>query len=84
MGFSIAILAYLGPETVLPVTSAIAGAVGVIMLLGKTSLRRAMMAARSFISLVRRRPEPTARPSRKIGAGPTKRVERHESSQTEV
>jgi hypothetical protein len=32
-------LAYLGPETMLPMTSVIAGAVGVMMLFGRNALR---------------------------------------------
>ena len=57
------IFAYFGPETVLPVTSILAAAVGGVMMFGRTSLRFALMfARRAFRFLARgfrgRRPEP--------------------------
>ena len=35
----IVILAYVGPETLLPMTSVIAGVVGIVLMLGRGSLR---------------------------------------------
>jgi hypothetical protein len=57
------ILAYFGPETVLPLTSIVAAAVGVVMMFGRNSLRFALMFARRASRFVARgfrghRPEP--------------------------
>ncbi len=57
------ILAYFGPETVLPMTSIVAAAVGVVMMFGRNSLRFALMFARRAFRFVAkgsrgRRPEP--------------------------
>ncbi len=38
----IVILAYVGPETILPMTSVIAGVVGIALMLGRGSLRYVM------------------------------------------
>ena len=73
MGFSTVILAYLGPETMLPVTSAVAGVAGVVLLFGRSSLRWASGAARGLVSMVRPRPKPGAK-ARKIGKGPVRRI----------
>jgi len=65
----IGIFAYLGPETMLPMTSAIAGAIGVVMLVGRGSLRWILQKTRSVGSLLK----PTSKvrgPSRRIGQGP--------------
>ena len=40
------IFAYFGPETVLPLTSIVAAAVGVVMMFGRNTLRFALMFAR--------------------------------------
>jgi hypothetical protein len=69
MSFSTLIFAYLGPETVLPMTSALAGAAGVVMLFGRSSLRWASGAVKGLVSRARPRSKPNTR-SRKIGNGP--------------
>ena len=58
------IFAYFGPETVLPMTSIVAAAVGVIMMFGRNSFRFALMfVRRAFRFLAKgfrgRRPDPT-------------------------
>ncbi|WP_435006104.1 hypothetical protein P12x_003763 [Tundrisphaera lichenicola] len=66
---SIAILAYLGPETMLPMTSIVAGVVGVIMMFGRNFFR----ILRNAFQLVTGRAKNPARVShhpRKIGTGP--------------
>jgi hypothetical protein len=69
MEFSTAIFAYLGPETILPMTSAVAGVVGVVMLLGRGSLRWVSRTVRGLVSKVKPRRAPRAS-TRKIGKGP--------------
>ena len=69
MDHSIAILAYLGPETMLPMTSVVAGVAGVLMMFGRTSLRWVLRSLRTFAPVPRVRPE-TSRPPRRIGTGP--------------
>ncbi len=73
MSFSMAIFAYLGPETMLPMTSIVAGLAGVVMLFGRSSLRWASGMVRSLASMVRPRPKPRAK-TRKIGKGPVGQV----------
>jgi hypothetical protein len=79
------ILAYFGPETVLPLTSIVAAAVGVVMMFGRNSLRFALMFARRASRLVARvfrgrRPEPR----RATGAGQPRLRTRHESPTPKV
>jgi hypothetical protein len=63
------IFAYLGPETMLPMTSAVAGVIGVVMLLGRGSLRWVAGMARSLVSRVKPGSGPVVG-KRKIGKGP--------------
>jgi hypothetical protein len=72
MSFDLVIFAYLGPETVLPVTSALAGAAGVAMLFGRTSLRWAKKTFKRFASTAGNGSKPRAG-TRKIGKGPVGR-----------
>ena len=72
MSFDLVIFAYLGPETVLPVTSALAGAAGVAMLFGRTLLRWATKTFKKLVSSARQGSEPRAG-ARKIGKGPVSR-----------
>ncbi len=50
------LLAYFGPETFLPVTSAIAGVVGVLLMFGRSSYRLIIEASRRLLSVVMRAP----------------------------
>jgi hypothetical protein len=59
------VLAYLGPETMLPMTSVVAGIAGVIMMFGRTSLRWVVARFRQVL--------PSSKPKvpdRRIGTGP--------------
>ena len=69
----VTIFGYLGPETMLPVTSVVAGALGVVMLLGRSSLRWAAGMVRSLASFVGPGSKPADRP-RRPGAGPAGRI----------
>jgi hypothetical protein len=73
MSFSMAIFAYLGPETMLPMTSVVAGLAGVVMLFGRSSLRWAKGTVRRLASMARSRPKPRAK-TRKIGTGQVGRI----------
>ena len=75
MSLSNGMFAYLGPETMLPVTSAVAGLVGVVMLLGRGSWRWIAGMARSLVSQFKPRSRPRSQPqprvkTRRIGKGP--------------
>ena len=73
MGHMMTVLAYLGPETMLPMTSIVAGVVGFLMMFGRNTLRLCSAAFRRLTS----KPEPGHRsgaPVRKIGTGPVGRV----------
>ncbi len=72
---SLLVFAYLGPETMLPVTSVVAGLAGVVMILGRSSLRWAASTIGGFVALARPRSKPRAK-NRKIGTGPVNPVER--------
>ena len=74
MGFSTVIFAYLGPETMLPVTSAVAGLVGVLMMFGKSSFRRVIRIGRGLAAMIGRGPKPGLKARRGIGTGPVGRV----------
>ena len=72
------IFAYFGPETVLPLTSIVAAAVGVVMMFGRNSLRFALMFARRASRFLAkgfrgRRPEPRRAT---IGGQPRSRTRR--------
>jgi hypothetical protein len=69
MGLSIAILAYLGPETMLPMTSVVAGVAGVLMMFGRSSHRWVMRSLRAIAPGPMARPK-TSRSPRRIGSGP--------------
>jgi len=61
---SYVILAYFGPETVLPATSIIATVIGVVLMMGKSSLRwmfEALKRAAAYV--LRRGPAPADRPN---------------------
>jgi hypothetical protein len=83
MSFSMAIFAYLGPETMLPMTSAVAGVAGVVMLFGRGSFRWASEKVRGLASRIRRRPKPTGK-SRKIGRGPVRSTDQSAKDKAEV
>ncbi len=65
MTFLPLVFAYLGPETMLPLTSVVAGAAGVIMMFGRSSYRWAASLVQRFSS----KPEPVSR-NRRIGSAP--------------
>ena len=67
------VLAYLGPETMLPMTSIVAGIVGFVMMFGRNTLRLCSAAFRRLTSKSKPGPQPGA-PVRKIGNGPVARV----------
>ena len=83
MGLSIAILAYLGPETMLPMTSVAAGVAGVLMMLGRNSHRWVLRTLRAFVPGPATRPEASRRP-RRIGNGPAGGIVRGGSSRSAV
>ena len=64
------ILAYLGPETMLPMTSVIAGAAGVFMMFGRNLTRWATGLFRRAAVSPGTKPTPTVR---RIGQGPVSR-----------
>ncbi len=72
---SLMVLAYLGPETMLPMTSVVAGVAGVAMLFGRNSMRWALNVARRLFAMARPRPKPRTR-TRKIGTGTVGSIER--------
>ena len=55
------LLAYFGPETMLPLTSIIAAASGVILVFGRNTLRFLSIAKNKALSLAGRSPKPVAR-----------------------
>jgi hypothetical protein len=62
------VFAYLGPETMLPMTSVVAGVAGVLMMFGRSSVRWIVGKFRSLAS------KPKAAPRlRRIGTGPVGR-----------
>ena len=64
------VFAYLGPETMLPMTSVVAGVAGVVMMFGRSSVRWVVGKFRGFTS------QPKLAPRvRRIGSGPVGRVE---------
>ncbi len=81
MDQSIGMLAYLGPETMLPMTSVIAGAIGVVMMFGRKSFRWVANCCRAIVA----RPNPKASPEatrrpRRIGEGTVGGIVRGEPS----
>ena len=72
------ILAYLGPETMLPMTSVMAGVAGVLMMFGRNSVRWCSATVRRLASKPEPAPKPAARP-RRIGTGPVGRIAERES-----
>ncbi len=72
------IFAYFGPETVLPLTSIVAAAVGVIMMFGRNSFRFALMfVRRAYRFLTRGFRERRLEPRRAtIGSQPRSRTRR--------
>ncbi len=65
MVFFTVVFAYLGPETMLPMTSVVAGVVGVLMMLGRNS----WLWARGIYQQLATKPK-EVRPVRRIGSGP--------------
>ena len=70
------VFAYLGPETMLPMTSVVAGVVGILMMFGRNSWLWAKGIYRRFVSR-----QKAARPLRRIGTGPVGRIASSQSSQ---
>ena len=79
MGQFTTVLAYLGPETMLPMTSVVAGVMGVLMMFGRSSVRWSSAAVRRLTSKSR----PAAH-VRKIGMGPVGGVGTQETSRAEA
>jgi hypothetical protein len=73
MSFSTIVLAYLGPETMLPMTSVVAGVVGILLMFGRASMRWTSGTVRGLAVLARPRPKPPVR-LRRIGTGPVGRI----------
>ncbi len=63
------VFAYLGPETMLPMTSVLAGVVGILMMFGRNSW---LWAKGIYWRVVPR--SKVARPLRRIGTGPVGRI----------
>jgi hypothetical protein len=72
MTFPMSVFAYLGPETMLPMTSIVAAVIGVVMLSGRATLRMASGMMRGIIGKARTRSRPPAL-SRRIGKSPVGR-----------
>ncbi len=80
---SIAILGYLGPETMLPATSAVAALAGLAMMFGRNSARWAL----GLVRAVAGRPAPSpapSRPHRRIAPRPVGGIARGEATGAEV
>ena len=73
MGHMMTVLAYLGPETMLPMTSIVAGVVGFLMMFGRNALRLCSAAFRRLTSNSKTGLQAGA-PVRKIGTAPVGRV----------
>ena len=58
------IFAYFGPDTVLPLTSALAAVVGVALMFGKQTFRLAGLCATSALRVFRKAPAPGPTPVR--------------------
>jgi hypothetical protein len=69
------VFAYLGPETMLPMTSVVAGVVGFVMMFGRRAWYWVSKTARRFNPRAASPPEP-ARRFRRIGTGPVGRIDR--------
>ncbi len=65
MSFLPSVFAYLGPETMLPMTSVVAGAIGVVMMFGRGSVRWIAATFRRLVPKAK-----TVSPTRRIGSGP--------------
>ncbi len=65
MTFLPLVFAYLGPETMLPMTSLLAGAAGVVMMFGRSTLRWCKGMFRRLSGASKATP-----PTRRIGSGP--------------
>ncbi len=71
MGNVVTVVAYLGPETMLPMTSVLAGVAGVVMMFGRAGWNWTKGAYKQATSSTRAKP---ASKLRKIGNGPILRV----------
>jgi hypothetical protein len=69
------VFAYLGPETMLPMTSIVAGVVGFVMMFGRNTWYWLSKTARRLISRSTSAPKPAPR-LRRIGTGPVGRIDR--------
>ena len=83
MGHLTTVLAYLGPETMLPMTSVIAGIVGFVMMFGRNTWRLCSSTFRRLTSKTGPDPKPGA-PSRRIGASPVGRVGSREAAREQA
>jgi hypothetical protein len=83
MIFDMVIFGYLGPETMLPMTSAVAGVAGVVLLFGRSSLRWAFGTLKRLASMARPRPKPRAG-ARRIGKRPVGRIDSSSNEQERV
>jgi hypothetical protein len=79
MGHWPVLLAYLGPETMLPMTSVVAAVLGVLMMFGRNTGRWIHRSVRAIVPRTGARPKAT-RPPRRIGAGPSYQPGRDGSS----
>lgn len=70
MTFLPMVFAYLGPESMLPLTSVVAGVAGVVMMFGRSSVRWVVATFRRFNPQAK----PTSR-TRRIGSGPIASIE---------
>ncbi len=77
------VFAYLGPETMLPMTSVVAGIVGFLMMFGRNAWAWLSNAARSLKERSSSKPR-TARRLRRIGNGPVGRIDRVETTREQA
>jgi hypothetical protein len=70
MTFLPVVFAYLGPETMLPMTSVVAGAAGLVMMFGRSSVRWLVGTYRRFAPASK-----TVAPSRRIGSAAVGTIE---------
>jgi hypothetical protein len=77
------VFAYLGPETMLPMTSVVAGIAGFAMMFGRNAWSWLSKTVRSLKSRETSQPETTRR-LRRIGTGPVGRIDRVEATREQV
>jgi hypothetical protein len=77
------VFAYLGPETMLPMTSVVAGVVGFLMMFGRNTWSWLSRTARRFKPRAASEPK-SARRFRRIGTGPVGRIDQVDTIHEQV